>query len=62
MSWEFVIAMPAVSLPRAIDAGNTAVVPFADPRYQELIAAEPQVRTFLGSFRTAFGHLLQLRS
>jgi hypothetical protein len=57
--WDFIIAMPAVSLPRAVDAGNTAVVPFADLRYQELIAAEPHVRTFLGSFRTAFGHQLQ---
>jgi hypothetical protein len=57
--WDFIIAMPAVSLPRAVDAGNTAVVPFADARYQELIAAEPQVRAFLGSFRTAFAHQLQ---
>ena len=59
MPWDFVIAMPAVSLPRAVDAGNTAVVPFADARYQELIAAEPHVNRFLGSFRTAFGHQLQ---
>jgi hypothetical protein len=57
--WEFVVAMPAVSLPHAVEAGNTAVVPFADARYQELIAAQPQVRRFLESFRTAFGHRLQ---
>lgn len=59
MPWDFVIAMPAVSLPRALEAGNTAVVPFADARYQELIAAQPHVRMFLESFRTAFGHRLQ---
>ena len=59
MPWDFVIAMPAVSLPRAVEAGNTAVVPFADARYQELIAAEAHVRKFLGSFCTAFGHQLQ---
>ena len=57
--WHLVVAMPAASLPRAVEAGNTAVVPFADARYQELIAAQPQVRSFLESFRTAFGHQLR---
>jgi hypothetical protein len=57
--WDFIIAMPAVSLPRAVDAGNTAVVPFSDPRYVELSDAQPRIRRFLESFRTAFGHQLQ---
>lgn len=51
--------MPAASLPHAVEAGNTAVVPFDDARCQELVAAQPHVRRFLESFRTAFGHQLR---
>lgn len=58
MPWRFVIAMPAVSLPAAIEAGNTAVIPHTDVRYAEVLASHPSAPQFLGSFRTAFAQPL----
>lgn len=59
MAWDLVVVLAAAALPRAVDAGDTAVVPHGDQRYQELMASHPAIRRFLESFRTPFGIQLQ---
>ena len=59
MPWDFVVALPAVSLRHAVEAGHAAVVPPADPRYQVLTNTQRGVRAYLSRFKTAFGRRLE---
>jgi hypothetical protein len=54
-----VVALPAVALRAPVEAGDTAVIPYAVPRYQHLIASRSSIRSYLARFRTPFGHRLQ---
>ena len=59
MPWDLVTVMPAANIPYAVEAGDDAVIPPSDYRYQGIRGRTPEMARFLDSFRTMFGHALR---